>query len=239
MIKGIKIAGLATLLFSTCNIVEAIPLYYTISGNISSSGQSDTAGMMQDMGLASGDTVSYTFLIDLDSEITSTWSSLSNNNFDAALVSSNIFGNAPIADGELYPAAPWGGGGSTQITNFANQHYQGEAFYGETVLAGFAPNASIQIHNEASYFADGTITQLQPGDFFSAYNSTYLYDGKGGGSHFSVDNFRIDSVSEENPATTTATTTATATATASVPEPGLLWLFGVGMIGLATRRFRN
>lgn len=228
MNKGFKIAGVATLLLSTWATVEAIPLYYTVSGSISQYHQNDEAGIMQEMGFSTGDKVSYTFLIDIDSTITSSWSTMRYNYFDVSLISGSVFGSDNTVPGSVNQgAAPWSGFGRTNYVNASNQHYEGESYYGETSIVGYAPNGLITLINEEEYFLNGEVTQLQPGDFFSAYNYTLLYNEAGQYSRFEVDTLRIASISSEYSAST------------SVPEPGVLWLFGAGLAGIVYNRSKK
>ncbi|MET0028318.1 MAG: PEP-CTERM sorting domain-containing protein [Candidatus Thiodiazotropha sp.] len=223
MNKGIKLAGLSALLFTLGTTAQAIPLYYTVSGSISAYGQNDRAGVMQEMGLATGDQVSYTFLIDLDSQITSTWTARTNNQFDVSLVASSVFDSDVMAPEGTLRGDPWTGSGSTYYQNAAGQHYPGEPYYGETDITGYAPNGYISLINERDYFLTGALTQLQPGDFFSAYNHTMLYNESGNAARFEVTTLTVESVSSENPVS-------------HVPEPGVAWLMGVGLLGVLTRR---
>jgi hypothetical protein len=224
--KNIRITALTILLLSSWTTAQAIPLYYTVSGGISQYGQNDASGIMQDMGLSTGDNVSYTFLIDLDSDITSSWKRLSTNYFDVTLVSGSVFDSDRVIPDGVVPGAPWSGHGATYYTNAANEHYPGEYYWGETEITGYAPTGYVSMLNYDDIFLTGEVTQLQPGDLFSAYNHTRIYNEQGDFSRFEVDTLRIVSITSENPAS-------------SVPEPGVAWLFGAGLIGLVSRRLKK
>lgn len=128
MDKNIRITALTILLLSSWTTAQAIPLYYTVSGGISQYGQNDASGIMQDMGLSTGDNVSYTFLIDLDSDITSSWSPQRYNNFDVTLVSGSVFDSDNVFPDGVVPGTPWSGHGDTYYQNAENQHFQGESY---------------------------------------------------------------------------------------------------------------
>jgi hypothetical protein len=226
MIKfSTRLAGISALLLLIIITAHAIPLYYTVSGAISTYKLNDEAGILQDMGLSSGDTVSYTFLIDLDSQITSSWSSIITNHFDVSLISGSVFGSRNVPNGTVH-GDPWTGHGYNNYSYAANQYYPGQPYYGETQIDGFAPDGYIYLTNEMDYFLTGEVTQLQPGDFFSSFNYTVLYNENGEQSRFEIDQLTIDSVSPIN-------------TVSGVPEPGVVWLFGVGLITVLSRRYIN
>jgi hypothetical protein len=227
MKNGFKHASLSVflsaMLLGSWSVAQAVPLYYEVSGKINEQTFFwDREGLIPEMGFSVGDRISFTFLIDLDSDITSTWTQWYGHtySFDMALVSSNVFGSAPIAEGELYPEDPWGGVGSTQI-NDLNAGFIPAA----TRIYGYSPTGLVQIDNYDRIFADGLISEFQPGDRFSHEAYVRLFGDNGNDSYLYVDNFYIDSVSAERPTT-------------SVSEPGVIWLFSVGMLGMAIRRVK-
>jgi hypothetical protein len=224
MKPSIKLASISALLLFMISTAQAIPLYYTVSGTISAYGQHDSAGILQDMGLSTGDAVSYTFLIDLDSQISSSWSHLAYNHFDVSLISGSVFGSDRNVPDSTVGGAPWTGSGLTYYQNAANQYYPGQSYFGETTITGYAPDGYVSLINEQDIFLTGEVTQLQPGDFFSAYNHTILYDENGHQSRFEVNQLIVESVSAGN-------------TIAGVPEPGVVWLFGIGLLTLLSRRY--
>jgi hypothetical protein len=226
MKNTIKIAGISTLLLSAWGTqLEATPLYYTVSGDISAYGIHDNAGIMQEMGLSVGDNVSYTLLIDpYDGDHPHPWEGFSTNHFRVELVSGSVFGVRDITPAN--PDAPWGGSGVTQVTNATNQHYEGEAFYGENQISGYAPDGAVRIESYYDYFETGRLEQLLPGDSIGGYNTIWLYGEDGSYSTFQQSGVYIESVSQEAP-------------TSSVPEPGVLWLFSLGLLGIGTSRLRK
>ncbi|MES9854503.1 MAG: hypothetical protein ABW170_22030 [Candidatus Thiodiazotropha sp. L084R] len=61
-IPSIAATALATLFYISS--AQAIPLYYSFEGNVETYPISDESGFLSDIGLAAGDTVSYTFMVD-------------------------------------------------------------------------------------------------------------------------------------------------------------------------------
>jgi hypothetical protein len=224
---GIKLAGLSAILsamlLGSWSVAQAVPLYFQVSGHIDGSSIRDPDGIMQEMGLSAGDRVSLTFLIDLGSDAdTADIDNPLHGTFDIALIYSSLYGPAPIADGALYPEAPWGGSGGIQVGDLHSDFIPSS-----TDFFGYAPNHRVGIYNYDPRFPLGTISELQPGDRFSYEEYVGLYDEDGDAAAWfhMEDHFCVDSVSTERPAS-------------SVPEPSVIWLFGVGMLGMAIRRLK-
>lgn len=254
--------GLAALFHVSC--AQAIPLYYSFEGTIASYPISDTSGFLGDVGVAAGDSVSYTFMVDMDRQGThlnqngevvedqdavypSGSSPLANyvlhDSFYVELVESSVFNLVQ----SLYPDRgndePWTGSG------YGNSEYRNGVLdpYGNNEVSLAASSASI---GSSSLYLYSDMSSWQVGSTVSADNTTTLFGDQPGDSSRFRSELTLTGISEYNPTNPDISFVSglqgeaefvdeKETSTHNVPEPSTFLLLGLGLLSIGAGRFRK
>jgi hypothetical protein len=237
---------------------QANPLYYTFEGSVSNYPVYDDSGILGDIGLSSGDTVSLSFMIDRDLQGTFRSSSgtveghkdnppsgvtnyMFQENFYVELVESTVF---DLVQG-LYPDRgddePWSGSGSA--TSFYRDGMLEEGMGGSEVslLAG---SDSIGHH---LLYINSDLSKWEIGSTVSMDNRTVLNGGLAGETSSFRSDLTLTAISNTNPASTPGITLVSGVSgdsdgegsrsPHSVPEPSTFLLMGIGLLGVGARRY--
>ncbi|MBW9263324.1 MAG: PEP-CTERM sorting domain-containing protein [Candidatus Thiodiazotropha sp. (ex. Lucinisca nassula)] len=253
-------AGLASLLL--LGSAQAIPLYYSFEGSVASYPISDQSGFLGDVGLAAGDNVSFTFMIDKDRQGTRRGPNgelvedqdrifpgmqngpgalenyILHDSFHVELVESSVF---DLVQG-LYPERgaddPWSGSG---YSNSAYRNGLLDEGFGEVSLFGSSESlgsSSLYIYSDMSKWEIGTT--------LSADNMTALNGHQSGDRSTFRSDLRLTAISNVNPSASDASLVSGITGGAgteggmprySVPEPSTFLLMGLGLLGIGARRY--
>ncbi|MET0045785.1 MAG: PEP-CTERM sorting domain-containing protein [Candidatus Thiodiazotropha sp. 6PLUC3] len=253
----IAATGLAALFHITS--AQAIPLYYSFEGSVETYPISDESGFLSDIGLAAGDSVSYTFMVDKDrqgshrnefgdldedQDTVRTGSRATNyfvhDSFYVELVESSVF---DLVQG-LYPDRgddePWIGSG---YENSAYRNGLLEPGYSEVSLE--ANSASL---GSSSMYVYSDMTSWLVGSTISADNSTNLYGSQAGDSSTFRSRLTLTGISEDNPANQDRSLVSGISGGADdeegtiiheVPEPSTFLLLGLGLLSIGAGRFKK
>ncbi|MET0028339.1 MAG: PEP-CTERM sorting domain-containing protein [Candidatus Thiodiazotropha sp.] len=248
-IPRLAASGLTALLF--LGPAQAIPLYYTFEGAVSSYPFNDQTGFLSDIGIAVGDTVSYTYMIDKDRPDTTTTQLDSRTvNADGVPLHSNVYENyyAELVESsvfslvqDLYPergnGETWSGAGSSFST------------YHEGVLSTefndsevFFQASSDSIGHTHQYFYSPMALWEQTLSAVSMDNSTVLYGHQPGEQATFRASLSLISISSADPFTLISNMTGDdedGQKYHSVPEPATFILMGMGLLGMGTRLKRR
>ncbi|MEW8625934.1 MAG: PEP-CTERM sorting domain-containing protein [Candidatus Thiodiazotropha sp.] len=254
--------GLASLLY--LGSAQAIPLYYSFEGSVASFPISDQSGFLGDVGLAAGDSVSFTFMIDKDRQGTRRGPNgeivededrifpgmhngpgalenyILHDSFHVELVESSVF---DLVQG-LYPDRgsddPWAGSG---YSNSAYRNGLLDEGFGEVSLFGSSDtmgSSGLYIYSDMSKWEIGTT--------LSADNVTRLNGHQpGDGSSSFRSELILTAVSSVNPAAASDASLVSGISggpgteggmpRVSVPEPSTFLLMGLGLLGIGARRY--
>ncbi|MES9833436.1 MAG: PEP-CTERM sorting domain-containing protein [Candidatus Thiodiazotropha sp. DIVDIV] len=252
-IPSIAATALATLFYISS--AQAIPLYYSFEGNVETYPISDESGFLSDIGLAAGDTVSYTFMVDKerqgtrrnefgdlveDQDTVRVGSRATNyfvhDSFYVELVESSVF---DLVQG-LYPDRgndePWIGSG---YENSAYRNGLLEPGYSEVSME--ANSASI---GSSSLYIYSDMSSWLIGSTVSADNSTSLYGNQAGDSSTFRSRLTLTSVSENLDRSLVSgisggSEVEEGTEVHNVPEPSTFVLLGLGLLSIGAGRLKK
>ncbi len=241
--------GLTAMLF--LGSAQAIPLYYTFEGAVSSYPFSDQTGFLDDIGLAVGDTISYTYMIDKDRPDTTTTRydsravnadgvplhSMVNETYYTELVDSSVFDLVQA----LYPDRGIGETWSARGSSFSTYH--------DGVLSTDFNDSEVYFHANSDtigrtyqYFYSPMSLWEQTLSAVSMDNSTTLFGhlpGEQATFRASLSLISISSGISNSLISNTTGDGEVALTPHSVPEPATFVLMGMGLLGFGTRLLKR
>jgi hypothetical protein len=252
--------GLAALFhFSSA---QAIPLYYSFEGTVASYPISDSSGFLGDIGVAAGDSVSYTFMVDKDRQGTylnqngevvedqdavypNGSSPLENyilhDSFYVELVESSVFDLVQSVYSDRGNDEPWTGSG------YGNSEYRNGLLDpgGNNEVSLAAGSTSI---GSSSFYLYSDMSNWQIGSTVSNDNTTTLYGNQPGESSQFHSQLTLTGISEFDPTNADASFVLSEqgeagfdeeTSTHNVPEPSTFLLLGLGLLSIGAGRYRK
>lgn len=199
-------------LFGLVGSAQAVPMYYTFEGTITNT--NDSAGALAAAGLSSGDSVSYTFLVDKELQGTIIRNDGSKIIFPDTPSSDYFY--CDLVSGSLIDEI--NGGYFNAPNHYAEKYLAIESTISSPYSSlSSGPNDNfIRVYSYAIDFSDWVVGTAITG-LEGAYNSVGASS-----SYYSA-----------------LTLTSITDATTTVPEPSTLILFGTGLVGLGAAKKRK